>query len=127
MGKVERFEELRCWQEARILVRSVYEVCNQGKLAKDFGMKDQLSRAALSTMNNIAEGFGRYYDKEFIRFLNIAQSSACEVKSMLYILEDIKYLNEEELKDLHSKIDKMRNSTLALIKYISGKLKTEKV
>jgi four helix bundle protein len=80
MAKVERFEELKCWQAARELVKLVHLVCDEGKLGKDFDTKSQIRRAALSVMNNIAEGFGRGSEKEFIRFLEIAQSPAMEVK-----------------------------------------------
>ena len=72
MSKVTRFEDLRCWMAARVLVKSVYSFSEEGKLARDFGTKDQLKRAALSVMNNIAEGFGRYSTKEFIRYLEIS-------------------------------------------------------
>lgn len=89
MAKIERFEDLQCWMEARILVNLIYSICIEGKLSKDYGMQDQLKRAALSVMNNIAEGFSRYSRKEFVRFLSISQSSASEVKSMLYIVEDL--------------------------------------
>lgn len=74
MAKVERFEDLRCWQEARVLVKEIYLLSENGKLEKDFDTRSQLRRAALSVMNNIAEGFGRYSNKEFIRYLDIANS-----------------------------------------------------
>jgi four helix bundle protein len=87
MAKVERFEDLRCWQEARILVKEIYLLTERGKLAKDFDTRSQLRRAALSMMNNIAEGFGKYSNNEFIRYLDIANNSASEVKvSFMYLL-----------------------------------------
>jgi four helix bundle protein len=119
MAKVERFEDLKCWQEARILVRMVYEIAEKGKLKNDFDTKSQFRRAALSVMNNIAEGFGRYHKKEFTRFLDISQSSCSEVKSMLYVLEDLKYFDETEVKLIHEQADKTRNMTLALIRYLN--------
>jgi four helix bundle protein len=72
--KVERFEDLRCWQEARKLVKEVYLASETGKLSKDFDTKSQIKRAALSSMNNIAEGFGKYSSKEFIHYLDIAHN-----------------------------------------------------
>ena len=73
MAKVEKFEDLHCWQAARELVKMIYQLCEQEKLSKDFDIRSQLRRAALSTMNNIAEGFGRSSNKEFIRFLEMSQ------------------------------------------------------
>lgn len=118
--KVERFEDLKCWQAARVLVKQVYLASGSGLLGNDFGIRNQLRRAALSTMNNIAEGFGRYSDPEFIRFLNISQSSALEVYSMLYVLDDLQYLNHDEVKDLRLKVTKTKNLTLGLIRYLSN-------
>ena len=117
--KVEQFEDLKCWQESRILVRMVYEIAEKGKLKNDFDTKSQIKRAALSVMNNIAEGFGRYHNKEFIRFLDISQSSCSEVKSILYVLEDLNYFDHSEIKLIHEQSDKTRNMTLALIRYLS--------
>ena len=96
MSKINRFEDLKCWQVSRQLVNEVYRVAEVGTLSKDYDTKSQIKRAALSTMNNIAEGFGKFSNKEFIRYLDTAQSSACEVKSILYVLLDMNYLNEEK-------------------------------
>ncbi len=76
-----------------------------GKLMKDYDTKSQIKRAALSSMSNIAEGFGKFSNKEFIRYLDIAQSSALEVKSILYVLLDLNYLMEEKINELHQLID----------------------
>jgi len=118
MAKVERFEDLKCWQEARVLVREVYLLSERGKLAKDFDIRSQLRRAALSVMNNIAEGFGKYSNKEFIRYLDTANNSASEVKSILYVLIDLNYFSEEELRNLQAKADEVKALSLALIKYL---------
>ena len=90
MAIIERFEDLDCWKSARELVNLVYELSRKGELNKDFETKAQIKKAALSIMNNIAEGFGRYHKKDFVRFLDFAQSSAAEVKSMIYICLDQK-------------------------------------
>jgi four helix bundle protein len=121
MSKVTRFEDLKCWMAARKLVKEVYTVSDAGRLAKDFDTKSQFKRAALSTMNNIAEGFGKFSNKEFIRFLDISQSSALEVKSMLYVLSDMNYLEEENITVLHGMVDDTKNLTLALIRYLRSK------
>ena len=93
MNKVENFEDLRIWKDARILVKQVY-----GDMSgvRDYGFRDQIQRAGISVMNNIAEGFERHSDTEFARFLNIAKGSAGEVRSMYYAAEDLDYTSREE-------------------------------
>ena len=122
MAKISRFEELDCWQEARKLVTEVYLICEKGKLRKDFETKNQLKRASLSIMNNIAEGFGRYSKKEFIRFLEYSQSSALEVKSMLYILEDLEYADNKSLKNIKTHLANTLSLTLGLLRYLRNTL-----
>ena len=117
MSKINRFEDLKCWQVSRQLVNEVYRVAEVGTLSKDYDTKSQIKRAALSTMNNIAEGFGKFSNKEFIRYLDTAQSSACEVKSILYVLLDMNYLNEQK-NNLQQLTDDVRSLTLGLIKYL---------
>ena len=102
MGAIKRFEDLDCWKKAREIVSTVYAVSNQGELSSDFGTRDQLRRASLSIMNNIAEGFSRTSTKEFIRFLSISESSETEVKSMIYVLLDLKYIDANISDELHS-------------------------
>lgn len=123
MSKVEKFEDLKCWQAARELVRLVYIACENGKLAKDFETKAQIKRAALSSMNNIAEGFGRFNNKEFIRFLDFSQSSSQEVRSITYALEDMNYLPIEKALEIRNKSDETKNICLALIKYLRTRIK----
>ncbi|WKN46170.1 four helix bundle protein [Tunicatimonas pelagia] len=121
MAKVERFEDLRCWQSARSVVRLVYRLSQKGELRKYYDTQRQFRRAALSIMNNIAEGFARYHPKEFSQFLNVAQSSVAEVKSILYVLEGLSYFPEPELRQIHLSVDDTRKSILALIKYIQNR------
>jgi four helix bundle protein len=121
MSKIEKFEDLRCWQAARRLVKEVFEVSETGKLSKDFDTRSQFRKAALSTMNNIAEGFGRYHSKDSLRFYDFSQSSALEVQSMLYALLDSRYLTEEQIFSIRAKAEETKNLTLGLIKYVSGK------
>jgi four helix bundle protein len=123
MAKIERFEDLKCWQAARELVKMVYIACEEGKFIKDFDTKSQIRRAALSSMNNIAEGFGRGSDKEFIRFLEIAQSSAMEVKSITYVLMDLSYLQEDRIIQISKKAEETKSITLGLIRYLRNKKK----
>ena len=113
---IKRFEDLRCWQESRELVSIVYKASSKGLLSKDYALRDQLRRASISVMNNIAEGFGRLGDREKIYFFNIAQSSATEVRSMTYILEDLKYLESVCCLEIRAKCQNCRVLILALIK-----------
>ncbi len=121
MAKVERFEDLNCWKEARQMVKMVFLTCKKEQLRRDIDLVRQLKSASVSVMNNIAEGFGRYSDKEFIRFLDISQSSAQEVLSMTYVLIDMDHVNDREFRELQSKIIDTRNLVLGLIKYLRGK------
>jgi four helix bundle protein len=121
MGTITTFEGLKCWQAARELVTLVYKLSNTGKLARDFEMKDQIRRAALSVMNNIAEGFGRGSRKDFARFLNIAHASCTEVKSITYVLEDLAYLPIEDIQRIRDQADEAKGLTRGLIKYLQEK------
>ncbi|MEI9921538.1 MAG: four helix bundle protein [Bacteroidota bacterium] len=118
MATVKTFEELKCWQRARELVTLVYALTSTGNLARDFGMRDQLQRAALSVMNNIAEGFARESTKEFIRFLDISHASCIEVKSMSYVLEDLKSVSETNIQTMRSKLDETSGLIRGLMKYL---------
>ncbi len=121
MAKVEKFEDLKCWQATRERVKFVYQACEKGKLANDFDTKSQLRRAALSIMNNIAEGFSRGSDKEFIRFLEMSQSSAIEVKSITSVLKDLEYFDEQSVTLISNKAVEAKSVTLGLIRYLRSK------
>lgn len=83
-----KFEDLNAWKEARVLVNAIYSLTRNGSLAKDFGLRDQIQRAGVSVMNNIAEGFERTGGAEKLHFYNIARASCGEVRSLLYVIED---------------------------------------
>ena len=100
MALIQRFEDIQAWQEARNLVKMIYVLTNKEFLAKDYGMKDQIRRAAVSAMTNIAEGFDCESKLEFARFLGIAHRSAVEVQSLLYAALDADYISNIEF-DLH--------------------------
>ncbi len=104
MSKVDQFEDLRIWQESRGLVGLIYSSINENHDAsKDWGFRNQIQTAVVSIMNNIAEGFERYSDKDFARFLDISKASCGEVRSMLYLAEDLDYIESEKSKDLRDK------------------------
>jgi four helix bundle protein len=100
MAKVQRFEDLLVWQKARQLTRRVYAMSRDGRFAKDFGLKDQIRRAAVSVMSNIAEGFERNGNREFHQFLSTAKASAGEVRSQLYVALDEAYIDASTFDDV---------------------------
>ena len=97
MSLAENFEDLNIWQDSRRLLKDIYSIFMKNCIAqKDFGFRDQLQRAALSVLNNIAEGFERYSTTDFARFLDIAKGSCGEVRSMLYVAGDLFYIDKEK-------------------------------
>jgi four helix bundle protein len=119
MGTIKNFEDLEVWKMSRELVNLIYSDFRKGH---DFSFKDQISRAGISIMNNISEGFCRNSDAEFRQFLNISKGSAGEVKSMYYIAEDQKYVTPEISKERRIKAQKLMNGIGGFMKYLkSGK------
>ncbi|MEW6297095.1 MAG: four helix bundle protein [Thermodesulfobacteriota bacterium] len=102
MATLRRFEDLQAWQKARELVRTIYQISAHGDLSKDYGLKDQLCRAAVSVMSNIAEGFARPSERDFMRFLAIAKASAIEVQSLLYVAWDVGYIDKTKFEHLYA-------------------------
>jgi four helix bundle protein len=100
--KIDRFEDLIAWQKARKLTKQVYDATNDGAFARDFGLKDQIRRAAVSSMSNIAEGFERSGLVEFQRFLSIAKGSCAELRTQLYVALDVGYLETRTFESLMS-------------------------
>ena len=116
---ISKFEDIRGWQEARILTKMIYTLTNEGLLAKDFGLRDQLQRAAVSTMANIAEGFDCESHAEFARFLGFARRSAVEVQSLLYAALDAGYITQPIFQTHYDQA----NKTKALISAFKSSLK----
>jgi four helix bundle protein len=117
------FEELRIWQDARTLVKDIYSITTSWK---DYGFKDQLQRAVISIMNNIAEGSDSGSDNLFIRYLQIAKGSCGEVKSMLYVCEDIEYLSPEQAIELRNRVYNISSAIQKLIEYLRKQSNTTK-
>lgn len=105
MSKVERFEDLKVWQAARDAVTAVYQLSSTSSFSRDYALRDQIRRAAVSVPSNVAEGFSRHSNKEFIQFLFIAKGSAAEVQSQLYLALDQKYISQEEFDDVYHQMD----------------------
>ena len=119
MALIKKFEDIIAWQEARKLVASIYKLTSTGALAKDYGMRDQIQRAAVSAMTNIAEGFDCESKVEFARFLGFARRSAVEVQSLLYAAFDVGYINEQTFNAEYQQAEK----TKALIGGLKHSLK----
>ncbi|MES2484826.1 MAG: four helix bundle protein [Bacteroidota bacterium] len=99
MGKLNSFEEVNSWQKARILNKKIYQITDADVFRKDFDLARQIRRCSVSISSNIAEGFERNTDKEFIHFLYIAKGSAGEVRSQLYLALDLNYISQEVFND----------------------------
>ena len=115
---IRQFEEIESWKEARLLAAKVYEMSNCGKFRTDFGLRDQIRRASVSIMANIAEGFGRGGKPEFIRFLRISRASAIETQSHLYIAFDLGYLTNKEFETLHDQAIRVTRLVGGFINYL---------
>lgn len=109
--RVERFEDLIAWRKARALTAEIYRVTNQGSFARDFGLRDQICRAAVSVMSNIAEGFERNRAAEFHQVLSIAKASCGEVRSQLYVALDAGYLNQDLFDAMRSQAEEVSRIT----------------
>ncbi|MEE1961713.1 four helix bundle protein [Allomuricauda taeanensis] len=96
------FEQIISWQKARRLNTEIYRVTDNSSFGRDFALKDQIRRASISISSNIAEGYGRKTDKEFIYFLNVAKASCYEVKSQLYLALDIDYLDKKMFEKIYA-------------------------
>ena len=118
MGKFKSFEEIVAWQKAYEVTLEVYRVTSDGSFSKDFGLKDQIRRASVSMMANIAEGHGRRTNSEFANFLNLARGSAAEVQSHLYVGVGLNYLDREKFDELYSSLDQISKMTLSLARYL---------
>lgn len=115
MGTIKNFEDLEVWKMSRELVNLIY---SDFRHCRDWGFKDQITRAGISIMNNISEGFCRNSDIEFRHFLNISKGSTGEVKNMYYIAEDLLYVDLETAVEIRNKTQRLINSLSSLMKYL---------
>ena len=120
--KLSRFEDLDCWKEGRQLTRQIYEAIGRNQTwQKDRRLCGQIQGAAVSVMANIAEGFVRHSDKEFVQFLFIAMSSAAETQSHAYVALDQKYLSQESFDSIYAQAGKTSRIISGLTKYFRNK------
>jgi four helix bundle protein len=126
--KITRFEDIRAWQEARVLVKLVYRAIHQSKSFRgDRRLVDQIQGAAVSSMCNVAEGFCRRGNREFVQYLYISKSSAGEVQSHLYVALDQGYISENDFRDIYEQAEKVSKLDSAFIKYLDSEIKKNKI
>lgn len=118
MATFKKFEDIQAWQKAREITKRVYFISNQGEFARDFSLRDQMKRASVSIMANIAEGHGRKSRSEFANFLNIARGSAIELQSHLYVALDMKYIDRAEFHETYEMLEEVSRMTVSLAKYL---------
>jgi len=118
MATFQSFEAIEAWQKARELTRGIYIVSNKGAFSKDFGLRDQIHRASVSIMSNIAEGFERGGTREFIQFLSMAKGSSGEVRSQLYVAVDQGYIDKETFEQLYTLASEASRMITGLMKYL---------
>ena len=125
MAAFKTFEEIGAWKEARLLVNEIYSLTSRGAFCRDYGLRDQIQRAAVSICSNVAEGFERRGNKEFINFLWIAKGSAAEVSSQLYHARDLGYVDDAQFTAFHSHAKKISAMIYKLISSISDPSRTK--
>jgi len=118
MASFKRFEEIQAWQKARLATKRVYQVSKKADFAKDFGLCNQIRRAAVSVMANIAEGNGRRTNNDFASFLVQAHGSAAEVQSHLYVALDLEYLSQEDFNEIYGLFDEVSKMSMSLAQHL---------
>ncbi len=118
MAQFKSFEEMESWKLGRQITVEVYKITNQGDFARDFGLRDQLRRAVVSITSNIAEGFERDGNREFINFLSVAKGSCGEARSQLYLALDLGYLTQEQFDPLFAKLVSTSRLINGLMEYL---------
>jgi len=118
MGMFKHFEDITVWQKARYLTKQIYIVSNEGQFATDYGLRDQIRRASISIVSNIAEGFERSGNNEFARFLAMAKGSSGEVRAQLYLATDLGYLHKDASNRLIALAEETSRMISGLISYL---------
>ena len=127
MGKIEKFEDIESWKVAREVTKLIYDASSQGAFARDFALCNQIRRAAVSILSNIAEGFERGGNKEFIQFLAVAKGSCGEVRAQLYVALDQQYVDEETFDQIRGKLTDVSKLISGLTRYLrQSELRGEK-
>jgi len=120
MSTIHRFEEIEAWQTGRELTRSIYKLTSTGSFSRDFGLRDQMRRASVSIMSNIAEGFESRTSGLFLEFLGRAKGSAVELRAQLYVASDASYLTQEQLDSLRQLCEKCSSQISGFATYLNS-------
>ena len=118
MAKFSKFEEIQAWQKARDVTLQIYKITSDLNFSKDYGLKDQVRRASVSIMANIAEGHGRRTNTEFANFLNLARGSVAEVQSHLYVALGLNYIEQKQFDELYQILTEISRMLLSLAQYL---------
>lgn len=118
MSSIQKFEDIEAWKLARALANRIYDVTSKSDFSRDYGLRDQIRRASISIVSNIAEGFERDGDREFLQFLFVAKGSCGEVRAQLHLAYDRKYLTEDEFGELTQKTLQLSRMIAGLTKYL---------
>jgi four helix bundle protein len=127
MGTIQRFEDIQSWQTARELTRLVYQFSNSGAFSHDFGLRDQMRRAAVSILSNIAEGFESRTQSLFIEFLGRAKGSAGELRAQCYIALDVGYLDQTQFQQLYDLAEKSSRQIAKFIQYLESQPNSRRI
>ena len=118
MSKIERFEDLECWKSARELTQMIYQLSNRGEFARDFGLRDQMRRAAVSVLSNIAEGFESHTRPLFIEYLSRAKASCGEFRAQVYVALDAGYFDQSQFVQIRALAEKCSRQISNFINYL---------
>lgn len=118
MAKIESFEDIEAWKLARESAKLIYDISGTGYFAKDFPLRDQIRRSSVSVMSNIAEGFERNGDREFVNFLSIAKGSCGEARSQLYVALDQRYVTDEQFQTVYASLTETGKRISGFMKYL---------
>ncbi|MCE9539339.1 MAG: four helix bundle protein [Bacteroidetes bacterium] len=118
MSTIQKIEDLKVWQKARLVNLEIYKLSNKGSFSKDFGLRDQIRRASVSVLSNIAEGFERNGNKEFNQFLSIAKASAAEVRAQLYVAKDLEYISNDQFTEVVNGLIEVSKMLSGLMSYL---------
>ena len=118
MGTFNCFEEIKAWQKAHNTTLEIYRLTNETNLKSDFGLKDQMRRASISIGSNIAEGFERNSNKQFIYFLNVSKASSAELRSQLLLAKDLNYITENEYINSRTQLLELNKMISGLMNYL---------
>ena len=118
--KINNFEEIEAWKRSRELTKEIYRISSDVIFSKDWGLKDQIRRASISVMSNIAEGFDCGFKTEFVRFLGISRRSLSEIQSQLYIALDQNYINKNDFECIYKESEEIRKMITGFMKYLKS-------